>query len=150
FLIIEKGGCPSTVMSTDANGRFEFTRAQPGSYNVRAEKTGYLTRMFREEETGVHTFGRTIVLTPSHLRHDLVVVLPRAAATISGTVYGEDGKPLSGGGWVFFEDEHHNDVGTTGLPRGRYAVSNLAPGRYYIGAVRYSPTANQAVGERWY
>ncbi len=150
YLLVEKGGCPSVVTTTDANGRFEFTGAQPGSYRVRAEKTGYLTQMLRDKETGSHGFGRSIVLTPSHLREDVEVVLPRAAATVSGTVYGEDGKPLPNGGWVFFEDEQHHDVHTTGLPKGRYSVSNLARGRYYISAQRYSSEAHQVVGEQWY
>jgi protocatechuate 3,4-dioxygenase beta subunit len=150
YLLIEKGGCPSVVTRTDATGRFEFREAQPGSYRVRAEKTGYLTQMLRQEETGPAGFGRSIVLTPSHLQEDVQVVLPRAAATVSGTVYGEDGKPLPNGGWVFFEDEQHHDVGTTGLPKGRYSVSNLPRGHYYLSAQRYSPEAHQAVGERWY
>jgi len=51
---------------------------------------------------------------------------------------------------VFFEDERHHDVGTTGLPNGEYSVSNLPRGRYYVSARRYSPEARQAVGERWY
>lgn len=46
YLIIEKGGCPSVIETTDANGRFAFTQVQPGLYNVRAEKAGYLTQMF--------------------------------------------------------------------------------------------------------
>lgn len=138
------------IETTDADGRFAFTHVQPGLYDVRAEKAGYLTQMFREQGTGRHSFGRSIVLTPSHLQDDIKVVLPRASATVSGTVYGEDGHPLPTGGWVFFEDERHHDVGTTGLPKGRYSVSNLPFGRYYISAVRYSPEANQAVGERWY
>jgi len=150
YLLIEKGGCPSVVTTTDATGRFEFSGAQPGSYRVRAEKTGYLTQMLRQEETGPDGFGRSIVLTPSHLRDDVDVVLPRAAATVSGTVYGEDGKPLPSAGFVFFEDEQHHDVGTTGLPKGRYSVSNLPRGNYYISARRYSPEAHQAIGERWY
>jgi hypothetical protein len=150
YLIIQRGGCPSVIETTDADGRFAFTQVQPGLYNVRAEKAGYLTQMFREQATGPHSFGRSIVLTPSHLQDDIKVVLPRASATVSGVVYGEDGRPLPAGGWVFFEDESHHDMGTTGLPKGRYSVSNLPFGRYYISAVRYSPEANQAVGERWY
>jgi hypothetical protein len=150
YLIIERGGCPSVIETSDADGRFAFTQVQPGLYNVRAEKAGYITQMFREQATGPHSFGRSIVLTPSHLQEDIKVVLPRASATVSGTVYGEDGHPLPTGGWVFFEDEWHHDISTTGLPTGRYSVSNLPFGRYYISAVRYSPEANQAVGERWY
>src|SRR5690349_18234798 len=104
LLVVEKGGCPSAVQRTDVNGRFEFSRAQPGLYNLRAEKPGYLTQLFREHETGPHSFGRSIVLTPSGMKSDVEMVLPRAAATVSGTVYGQDGRPLPGGGWVFFED----------------------------------------------
>jgi protocatechuate 3,4-dioxygenase beta subunit len=150
YLIVEHGGCPSGVKTTDANGRFEFGGADPGTYRLRGEKPGYVTQMFRERETGGRGFGQSIVLTPSHPSDDTTVVLPRAAATISGTVYGEDRNPLPDGGWVFFADEQHNHVASTGLPSGRYSVSNLPRGRYYVSARRYSPAARQAVGDAWY
>jgi len=65
---------------------------------VRAEKAGYLTQMFHEQATGPHSFGQSIVLTPAHLHDEIKVVLPRASATVSGMVYGEDGRPLPTGG----------------------------------------------------
>jgi hypothetical protein len=140
YLIIEHGGCPSVIATTDVDGRFAFRGAQPGTYRLRAEKPGYVTRLV----------GEALILTSAHLRQDVVIALPRAAAPISGTVYGEDGKPLPNGGYVFFEDERHDGVATTGLPNGRYSVSNLPVGRYYVSAKRYSPAAGQVVGDEWY
>ena len=150
YLLIEHGGCPSVVETTDADGRFAFRGAQAGTYRLRAEKAGYLTQMYGEQQTGPHGFGRAVILTSVHPRQSVEMVLPRAAGTISGTVYGEDGRPLPTGGYVFFEDEQHHDVSTTGLPNGRFSVSNLPPGRYYVSAKRYSAAARQVVGDEWY
>jgi hypothetical protein len=43
-LIIEMGGCPTTVTTTDAKGRFRFSGAEPGRYRVGAAKIGYVTQ----------------------------------------------------------------------------------------------------------
>jgi hypothetical protein len=149
-LIVEMGGCPSTVTRTGTDGRFQFSNAQPGRYRVKAAKAGYVTQEFGEREKHTPGFGATILLTPSTPNADIKIVL-LAGSEIRGTVYDEQGRLLAGG-YVFFHDPQRPSQSFFARTdsNGRYRVTDLPPGKFYVSARRFSEEANQVVGDLWY
>jgi hypothetical protein len=146
-LIFEIGGCPSTQTGTDANGRFEFPGARPGRYRVEAVRIDYVAQQFGERETGTPGFGATIVLVPSALHREIEIVLDHGSR-VTGHVYDEEGKPLSGG-YVFFDNPEITSQGFSVRTdvNGAYRALNLPAGNYYVSARRFSVQANQVVGD---
>jgi len=147
WLEIIEGGCPTTRAETDAGGRYAFGELVPGRYRVRATQRGYAARY--HGEGGDPSFGSEIVVMPGERRRADVSLPP--AAEVSGHIHDADGRPLARG-YVFFDHLSftNRSFHTMTDGDGYYWVADLPPGDYRISARRYSPSAHQVVGARWF
>lgn len=121
--------------TTDTEGRFTIAKLPAASYQVMASKKDYL------EPLGISVWPRVIVADGQRATSpDLALPL---GGTISGTVYGEDGKPLAGAFiraiqanqpfFGVFTDVAMNRPMFTGTDdKGHYAVSGLPGGDFYV------------------
>ena len=131
---------PTRVIS-DSNGRFMFHGLAAGSYNVSANKPGYIDGVFgRRSATDLGT--QPLALRDGERRGDVTLGLWKRAA-VGGTIVDEAGEPVVGlqvrvmkrtivGGTVRFT-AFGNQPSTD--DRGVYRVSDLAPGDYIVGVV---------------
>jgi len=147
WLEIVEGGCPTTRTETDDAGRYVFSDLEPGRYRVRGSKNGYVARYHGEDDAP--SFGREIVVGPGE-RRKAEVSLP-LAGELSGHVREIDGRPMASG-YVFYDNLSFANRSFHAVTddEGYYWVSDLPPGDYRVSARRYSPSARQVVGERWF
>lgn len=126
------------VMAT-TDGRFVFRDLAPGSYNVTAQKPGYIDGAYgRRMPTGA---TRSLVLAEGERVGDVSIAIWKYAA-ISGTVIDEAGEPVVG---IQVRAMRRSIVAgrrlfTTGASgttddRGVFRISMLTPGDYLVAVV---------------
>lgn len=146
----------TTSVSTDADGRYEFTELKADRYRVTATKPGYLALDYgqhRPLERGVE-----LRLTDGQVLQDIDVTLPSGGA-IAGRITDENGDPLEGVGLRLLQFAYRG--GRKGLfpvsgvrprvtdDRGQYRLFDIPPGDYVVVAVptpgnpRFQPAKNQ-------
>ncbi len=101
--LVVQDGSPDSGSKTDAAGRFEVTGLEDGDYVVRAERAEWI------DVSGPAT---------ARAGEEIVVIVLAHGGEIRGTVYGPDGKPVSGA--------RVNDAVTDA--EGRYRIAGLPAG----------------------
>lgn len=128
------GPPPATAVTSDSEGKFSFTKIEPGTYMLTAEKTGYVRQQYGSR--GGQFGGSTIVVKAGDKFASLDFKLPRQAV-ITGKVLDEDGEPVPNAmvGTMRLQPFGHQpqmmgSQGTNDL--GEFRVANLTPGKYFI------------------
>jgi 5-hydroxyisourate hydrolase-like protein (transthyretin family) len=127
---------PLLTVSTNTQGQFEMREVPAGSYFVSASRTGYLELQHgqrRPRERGV-----AVEVRSAAVRDRVDIVLPRGSV-ITGRVVDELGAPYPGVIVTLLEMRYQLGariylpvtVGTTD-DLGRFRLSGLLPGRYYL------------------
>ncbi|HLJ49938.1 MAG TPA: carboxypeptidase regulatory-like domain-containing protein [Bryobacteraceae bacterium] len=124
------------VAWTDSNGRFAFGFLQAGRYQLVASKDGYAASLFGRETTS--RLPAVIKLAAGENRVDFVFRLEHPA-TISGTVFDEDGEPLPGvpvnamrQGFIRGEKQLMPGPSAATDVHGHYTVSIPGSGKYVL------------------
>ncbi len=127
----------STAASSDSEGKFSFTKVEPGRYGLSAEKAGYVRQQYGRR-AGQFGPGTNLTLEAGQKITNLEFrLMPQAV--ITGKVVDEDGEPVP-----------HAMIGVLrqipllkqpmvmmGAPAndvGEFRIANLAPGRYLVRA----------------
>jgi hypothetical protein len=130
-------GIPDSRISTttDAQGRFEFTKLAAGRYSVGALKSGFVNVAHGQRQYG--RGGRAILLGDGEHRH-IRLPLPRLSV-IAGAVVGTRGSPLAGASVRAFRASMANgyrrwtSVGSARTDdRGVYRILPVQPGDYAV------------------
>lgn len=119
---------------TGPDGHFSFNNLFAGKYVLTAARPGYLPSTFQQH--GRYSTG--VVTGPNLRTTDLALPLSKKSS-ISGVIVDQDGEPVPNARVEALRDavvEGRRTVapfgfGTTGAD-GRYRVSNLQPGSYYL------------------
>lgn len=130
----------SLVASSDQDGRFVFENVEPGTYQLTAERAGFLRQAYGARSLPYS--GTPITLTAGQTVRDLEFkLLPQGV--ISGRVVDDEGEPVPraqvmamrvGGGRtrsLVGGGSSTNDVG-------EFRIAGLAPGRYRLRAMPMS------------
>ena len=126
------------VTKSDAQGHFSLVDVTPGSYHLRAERSGYLKSTYgarRAEGSG------PMLRLDAGQKIDQLTFKLVPSAVIAGTVRDADGEPMEGAHVVLsrfsyeygsYRIEGYDSVDTN--DRGEYRFARLASGKYYVGA----------------
>jgi hypothetical protein len=124
-------------VSTDADGRYEFTGLPARGFTLSAERSGYLTLRFGQRRPREQ--GKVLDVGDGAVLDNIDFALPRMAV-ISGRVVDELGDPIAGV-WVsalrsmWFQNRRQlgSDEGIeTTDEEGEYRLTNLMPGSYVV------------------
>jgi protocatechuate 3,4-dioxygenase beta subunit len=123
---------------TDAAGQFAIQKIDPGRYNLRVERSGYVSQSYGGNSSARR--GAVLALNPGREIKDLLFrMVP--SAVISGTITDEDGDPVSDvqvqAMRHYFREgkrtlESEGRANTNDL--GEFRLYGLAKGRYFIRA----------------
>jgi hypothetical protein len=123
---------------TDDRGRFTFSGLPPGSYALTADQVGYTPTQYGASDPLDLLSARLIEITDGQRLLDIRLKLWRPAA-ISGTLVDETGEPVVGAlvrvtAPVFLAGRTYLAGGYAAKTddRGRYRISQLIKGRYYV------------------
>jgi protocatechuate 3,4-dioxygenase beta subunit len=122
---------------SDAEGKFSIDDIEPGTYQLTAERAGFLRQSYGSRRYGFSGTALTL-MTGQELKDLEFKLMPQGV--ITGKVLDEEGEPVrgafinvtrqaqsSGGRGAGMGGEQANDVGD-------YRVADLAPGRYIVQA----------------
>jgi len=136
---------------SDDNGKFAFLALPPGTYTLRAAKTGYVSATFGQKAPGRP--GTPIVLAEGQQLKDVSLEVPKGGV-ISGIIYDEKSRPAVSTTvrvmqWSMQSGERVlNSAGTsTTDDRGMYRVFGLAPGEYLVNAVPRNTSTTMVTSE---
>lgn len=153
--IVGRSGFTASV-TTDADGRYEFTELKADRYRVTASKAGYLALDYGQHRPLER--GNELRLIDGQVLQDIDVTLPSGGA-IAGRITDENGDALEGVGVRLLQSAYRG--GRKGLfpvsgvrqrltdDRGQYRVFDVPPGDYVVVAVpppgnpRFQPAKNQ-------
>lgn len=133
------GGGGARLVSTDADGRFEFRDLPAGRWEISASKAGYVTLRFGQRRP--FEAGRPIELANGQVLQGADLALPRGAA-ITGRVFDEFGDPVAAARvqvlrYQLVQGERRlMPTGSAGLSddTGAFRVYGLMPGDYFVSA----------------
>ena len=118
----ESEGVSDLVLRTDAAGRFSMIGLPPGAYRIHAARDGFLPSEYGQSALGRR--GAIVTLGEGEAVRDLGGnPVPGARVEALGYDYEGGGRTLT-----FFEDAMTGEDG-------RYSLSGLSPGRYFLSAV---------------
>jgi hypothetical protein len=132
----ETSGSPPITATTNSRGEFEALNVPPGPYSVSVARAGFVTTQFgqrRPRERGV-----TVDVQPGRVTDGIDIALP-AGGVFSGQVTDELGEPFPGVRVDAMEMRY--DAGrrkpfpagvATTDDLGRFRISGLQPGSYYV------------------
>lgn len=140
------------AVPSDLDGRFEFQHLPPGRFTVWASKNGYVTLSYGQHRP--FQAGRRIELAAGQAFDQATIALPRGAV-IAGRVVNDLGEPVAGisvGAYRLRYRDGRREVapaGQTGQTNdlGRYRISALPPGRYFVGTYGMMAVAGAVVEE---
>jgi hypothetical protein len=140
----------SRRVTTDNEGRYEFSELPPGQFTLTVSKGGYLTLQYGQRRT--FEPGRTLSLASGQQLSQVDVSLPRAGA-ISGRVTDRFGEPAVGvsvgaSRYQYSSDGERRLTGAAGASAartndlGEFRIFGLMPGAYLVSATpRTSPAS---------
>jgi protocatechuate 3,4-dioxygenase beta subunit len=125
--------------TTDAEGKFRIENVDPGTYNLTADRTGYLHQYYGAKLTGGGAIP--IRLDAGQALKDLNFKLT-PQGMIFGRVVDMDGDPLPGVNvyawrWAFVDGKKQLTMtsgGASSQADGSFVMGYLNPGRYYLSA----------------
>jgi hypothetical protein len=125
------------LVSTDAQGRFEFKDLPAGRWNLTASKAGYMTLRFGQKRS--FEAGSPIEISEGQLMERADFALPRGAA-ITGRVFDEFGDPVANARvqvlrYQMVQGQRRLNPAGGGDQTddtGAYRIYGLAPGDYYV------------------
>ena len=139
-LVRADGGTTGTrVSASDSRGEYQFMEVRAGSYRVSATRNGFIAAEYGQQHSGQ---PGTVITLRDRQRVDRVdMVLPRGAV-VAGTVSDAEGEPIEGLGMHVWRLQTRGGrrvaESVSGVPnrrtddRGRYRISGLPPGAYYV------------------
>jgi hypothetical protein len=127
------------LVSTDAQGRFEFKDLPAGRWNLTASKAGYMTLRFGQKRS--FEAGSPIEISDGQVMERADFALPKGAA-ITGRIFDEFGDPVANARVQVLRyqtvqgQRRLNPAGGGDQTddTGSYRIYGLAPGDYYISA----------------
>jgi protocatechuate 3,4-dioxygenase beta subunit len=127
------GGNASAITSED--GCFLFLHAPQGKYQLSAAKRGQMPQSFGQSDGGY----ATAIVVDGRQKTDGIVFTMRTDASISGSVMGEDGEPVSGATvQLYREVVNEGEAQTVEQARvntnssGQFHFGHLEAGNYYL------------------
>ncbi|MBI4886160.1 MAG: carboxypeptidase regulatory-like domain-containing protein [Acidobacteria bacterium] len=133
-------GSDTRLVTTDAQGTFEFRDLPAGRWELSASKAGYVTMRFGQRRA--LEAGRPIEVADGQLVDRINLSLPRGAA-ITGRVFDEFGDPVAGARVQAMRyqlvqgSRRLSPVGVTAQSddTGAFRLYGLMPGDYYVSAI---------------
>jgi protocatechuate 3,4-dioxygenase beta subunit len=133
----------SLSIVADEEGRFSFPNLAAGKYELSASHRGYLTQSYQQHEQ----FSTAVAVGPDLPSQDLLFPLT-PQSIVFGTVTDEAGEPVrrarvrvyTSGGSDGEQGGAHRPGGATTDDLGKYELSELPPGDYYLAVT----------GQPWY
>lgn len=127
------------LVSTDAQGRFEFKDLPAGRWNLTASKAGFMTLRYGQKRS--FEAGTPIELSDGQLMERADFALPKGAA-ITGRIFDEYGDPVANARVQVLRYQtvqgqrrlNQAGGGDQTDDTGSYRIYGLAPGDYYISA----------------
>lgn len=127
------------LVSTDAQGRFEFKDLPAGRWNLTASKAGYMTLRYGQKRS--FEAGSPIEISDGQVMERADFALPKGAA-ITGRIFDEYGDPVANARVQVLRyqtvqgQRRLNPAGGGDQTddTGSYRIYGLAPGDYYISA----------------
>ena len=123
--------------ATDAEGKFRIDKVEPGSYQMTAERQGFIRQMYGAGQSGM---GITLrVAAGQDLKELNFKLIPQAV--ITGRVVDEEGEPLARvqiqvlrRRFLQGKSQLMPLGGGQTTDTGEFRVSDLAPGKYWVSA----------------
>jgi hypothetical protein len=130
----------SRLVTSDAQGNFEFRDLPPGRWELTASKAGFVTMRFGQQRP--FEAGRPIEIADGQVIERVNLMLPRGAA-ITGRVFDEFGDPVAGARvqalrYQLFQGARRlSPVGVMAQSddTGAFRLYGLMPGDYYVSAI---------------
>jgi hypothetical protein len=121
---------------TDREGRFAFTRVEPGSYRLAAARNGYARQEYGQRGFGGP--GRTLTVATGGVETITISLTP--AGTVTGVVRDSSGEAIAGLQVQLLRHVYTSSGQRTFVgagtdrtdDRGEYRVFWVTPGRYYL------------------
>jgi len=144
-------GKPATAAipasASEADGTFEFTDVEPGTYRISGKKNSFLEQFYGARRPGQP--GSAVRLVAGQTLSGVEIKLT-PAGSISGKILDEDGEPMPKMLVYAHREVYQNGrkqlvpLGQAlGTEKGEYSVGDLMPGKYFVSAT--SITALQGV-----
>jgi hypothetical protein len=141
------------MVTTDSEGRYEFSDLPAGTFTVSAGKPGFLTLQYGQRRP--FETGRRLTLTAAQTVGQIDFALPRASV-ITGRITDRRGDPAIGADIVIERYQYSSDgqrrlnrvAGVSTNDLGEFRAFGLTPGEYIVSAnLRARPSLAAAIGQ---
>lgn len=124
-------------ITTEADGKFNFTKLTPGTYRLTVACNGYVTTEYGKTTAAAQ--GTIITLTPGQAMKDILLTL-QASALVTGHVRDSEGEPITGVVVSLMKPGYSpngvrilsSSASATTDDRGEYRLFWVTPGHYYL------------------
>jgi hypothetical protein len=137
--------------TSDETGRFSLTGTEPGGYEIRVQKHGFVQSGKAASLQGTGPGWSCSVLPSGQIAEEIVIRL-MPEGVVAGRVVDGDGEPIPGASIQAIQSRGAGSTGrysvaatATTNDLGEYRIYGLSPGRYYLGAAYRSVTGYAAI-----